>query len=284
MSPSRPMGRPFGKYQLSRRIGVGATAEVFDATRDDGRAIVLKRILPQRASDPQFQELFEREAKIVRELSHPNVVALLDFGELDHTYYLALEKVDGGDLAALIESAGPPPPDLAVLIARELATALAYVHRQTGPGGVLVHCDVSPENVLLSRRGEVKLTDFGIAKHGNNADTDGKAAYMAPERALDNVAAGPPADVYAVAAVLHEMLGARSVALEQLLAKTLAVDPKDRPTAAELARALDDHLSLLARRPTAEDLGAWVAGAAVSEPKNGGAADMLAMHLLGEAA
>ena len=74
------MGRAFGKYQLSRRIGVGATAEVFDATRDDGEEIVVKRILPQRASDPQFQELFEREAKIVRELSHPNVVALLDFG------------------------------------------------------------------------------------------------------------------------------------------------------------------------------------------------------------
>jgi serine/threonine protein kinase len=251
-----------GRYRVIRRIGVGATAEVFEATRHDGGAgvpVVLKKILPQRSGDPRFRALFTEEAKTIRRLAHPNVVALRDFGELDGSLFLELEPVPGRDLRSLL-AAGRPPIDVAIAIGADVAGALAYVH-----GEGVAHRDVSPDNVLISNAGIVKLTDFGIA-HRDGAG-EGKPPYAAPEP----TASGPERDVYALGVMVAEMLDGRLTI--EIVERARSADARDRPAAGEIERALRDQIA-----PVAPDVAAFVARAAPSDPRG---ADALASHLLG---
>ncbi len=178
----------------------------------------LKRVLPEYNRDPEFVRLFQNEARLAALLSHPNVVAVTDFGCHEGTWWMTLELVEGLDLRTLIHSLRaieqPVPVDIVVFIAAELAKALAYAHERALPDGSpagIVHRDVSPSNVLVSYEGGIKLADFGIAKATQHERTKsassvkGKAPYMAPEQALGEEV-DPRADLFALGVMLFELL------------------------------------------------------------------------------
>jgi eukaryotic-like serine/threonine-protein kinase len=214
----------FGKYQLLELLAKGGMGEVWKA-RSHGvegfeKVLVIKRVLPELSKIPRFVAMFIDEAKIAVTLTHANIVQVFDLGLVDGTYFLAMEYVPGCDLGTALRWTRKVgrrfPQELSVYIVSELAKGLDYAHRRRDaelrPLGV-VHRDVSPENVLLSHEGEVKLTDFGIAKSraGVYAAPDlppGKFTYLAPEQARqEDVDVG--ADVFALGAVLFVLLTGR---------------------------------------------------------------------------
>ena len=220
--------RSFGPYQLVRRLGMGGMAETFEAVRlgpgGFEQRVCVKRILPTFEQDQQFVRLFLEEARLAARLRHANIVQVIDFGVADGSHYLALELVQGCDLRELLRGeraraaaapGGPPAgltSGLVAFIAQEIALALEVAH---GGAEAIVHRDISPSNVLLSTAGEVKLSDFGIARAiGNHQATatstvKGKVPYMAPEYALRGHV-DRRVDLFALGVLLYECLaGAR---------------------------------------------------------------------------
>jgi serine/threonine-protein kinase len=202
-------------------------AEIFRARQTGAhgfeKILVIKRILPHLAADPEFLAMFVDEAKLQCALQHPKIVQVFEFGEVEGQYYIALEYVDGMDALGLLRACAHRrqrlPTRLAVHIACEILDALDYAHSQRGPDGAplgIVHRDVSPSNVFISRRGDVKLGDFGIARatekqrqSKTQAGTlKGKYGYMAPEQVVGGIIDGR-ADLFAVGIVLAEMLMGR---------------------------------------------------------------------------
>jgi hypothetical protein len=197
---------------------VGGMAEVCLAIRRGPggfeQELCLKRVLAAHSDNDDFQRMFLTEARLAARLRHANIVQVYDFGEVDGVYYLALELVDGTDLRKLIRDLGKKgkriDPPLCAWIAHQVLSALSCVHNATEDGRPmgLVHRDLSPSNVLLSRHGEVKLADFGVAKATNSAATasnsvKGKPSYMPIEQLeLD---ADPRSDLFALGVVLYEM-------------------------------------------------------------------------------
>src|SRR5215813_11955061 len=173
----RPLVRPisFARYELTERIGHGGMATVYRA-RIAGpggfeRDVVVKMMLPTLADHPDFVEMFIHEAKLSARLHHPNIAQVFELGVVEGTVFLAMEYIDGIDLADLLSGLAVEKQRLPIgattFLVRELADALAYAHAARGPDGRLlglVHRDVSPANVMLGRDGQVKLLDFGIAK------------------------------------------------------------------------------------------------------------------------
>ena len=163
-----------GKYHIAHKIADGGMAEIFVGTQHgmEGfeRPVVLKRILAPLVADPQFRNMLIDEAHVAMGLNHSNIVQVLDLGHVRGRYFLVMELVDGWDLSQILVRAAsaefPLPPEIVLYIAAEICRALAYAHARTRDGQPLaiVHRDVSPQNVLVSEQGEVKLTDFGIAK------------------------------------------------------------------------------------------------------------------------
>jgi len=207
-----------GKYFLHERLGVGGMAEVFRATYSpEGgfeKVVAIKRILPAYAEDEDFVTLFRREAELGSLLNHPNIIQVLDVGRFADTYFMAMEYIDGMSLRELLKSRGPLPPAVVAYLGAELGEALDYVHRRTSSEGVLlrlVHRDVNPPNILLSRIGEVKLGDFGVARAGTQVQLTqanrvrGKLGYLAPEQARGQSFDGR-ADLFALGVTLHEAL------------------------------------------------------------------------------
>jgi eukaryotic-like serine/threonine-protein kinase len=212
-------GSFIGKYVVVRKIGEGGMAEIYLATHKgpEGfeRELCIKRIREFLSNDPHFVEMFVAEARIAANLSHPNIVQVFDFDRTWDAYYIAMEFVNGKSLSDIRhrarEKMQPIPPLLAAHITHEVAKGLAHAHglrNQLAPTGV-VHRDVTPHNVLISYSGDVKLTDFGIAKMGSRASTSGsikgKFAYMSPEQARGEEV-DPRTDVFALGIVLWEML------------------------------------------------------------------------------
>ena len=215
-----------GKYQLLRKLATGGMAEVFLAKTDGPmgfeKLLVIKRILPHLAEDPQFVEMFLGEAKLAAQLNHPNLVQLFDFGEAEGSYFIAMEYIDGPTLRLLLARArdlrSPISLGLAARIVSSAAEGLAYAHdfrdNATDEPLHLVHRDVSPDNILVGRSGAVKLVDFGIAKargqsHHTQAGTvKGKVAYMAPEQ-LRGEPLDRRVDLYALGVVLYELCTGR---------------------------------------------------------------------------
>ncbi len=277
--------RALGPYRLLRRIATGGMAEVYEARRTGPsgwqRRVAVKCILPQHAKDADFVEMFVDEARLAARLEHPSIVSVHDFGEIEGTLYIAMELVDGTNVGRLIRSAtaaNERVPLAALLeVGAEAAAALAYAHElhddDDRPLGI-VHRDVSPANLLLTRRGEVKLADFGIARFSEAAHrTDeghvrGKLGYMSPEQVTGQKVDGR-SDVFTLATVLAEMrlgeplfgqgtdleilvrirnadLGMLSSAdptrmpsdLREVLVHALARKPADRPDARAFAFAL----------------------------------------------
>lgn len=287
MTPAR-----IGSYQILRRLGTGGMAEVFlgRAVGASGfqKLVAIKRIREERRSDGDLERLLIAEAKQGALLRHRNLVSVYELGVHEGGYFVVMEWVDGADLHSL----GQAPTALAVSIAGEIAEALSYLHalgdeRQRPLG--LVHRDVSPSNVLLSRSGEVKLADFGIAKATKLAETTqanlrrGKYAYMSPEQVRGEALTGA-SDQFALGIMLHEMLlgwrpydGASPVEtmdlireakqptllgidedLARILRRCLAAAPGERfASGNELVRALIEARH--ARRAvTTQDVAFWV--------------------------
>jgi serine/threonine-protein kinase len=209
------------RYELLDRIGVGGMAEIFrgKAVAAGGfeKPVAIKRILPHLSQDQRFVELLIAEAKVLSLLKHRNIVQIFDVGLGDDgKYFLVMEYVDGKDIGAIqrsLETARRRVPyDLVLHIGAEICEALEVAHSSRGPDGrpmKLVHRDVSPSNVILSRSGEVKLTDFGIAKRAESEQTRGgavrgKFAYISPEQAR-NEHLDPRSDVFSVGILLWEL-------------------------------------------------------------------------------
>lgn len=195
-----------GRYEILRHLARGGMAEVYLA-RDHllDRPVALKVLFPEYARDEAFVERFRREAKAAASLNHPNIVAVYDWGEEEGLYYIVMEYVEGKSLRELIRDEGSLLPQRAAEIAADIAAALGYAHRN----GV-VHRDVKPGNVLITSHGQVKVTDFGIARAGT-ADhltrtgmVMGTATYFSPEQA-QGLDVDPRSDVYSLGIVLYEM-------------------------------------------------------------------------------
>lgn len=219
------MNATFGPYRLLRRLAYGGMAEIFLATmtRDAGfeKRLVVKRILPQFSADPGFVQMFIDEAVVAGRLSHPNIVQVYDFGNVDGVYYMTMEYIDGADLRQVLrasEERGRPLTFAEIAaIGEGVARGLAYAHSATderlGPLHI-VHRDVSPHNIMVSRAGDVKVMDFGIAKAAARATRTttgtlkGKIAYMAPEQAAGRPLDGR-CDQFALGVVLWECLSRR---------------------------------------------------------------------------
>ncbi|MGB5285903.1 MAG: serine/threonine-protein kinase [Polyangiales bacterium] len=218
MSEDRPL---LGPYHIERRLAAGGMAEVFVARREGlhgfQKRVALKRILPQFSSDPDFVWMFIDEARLAALLEHPNIVQVFDFGTMGDDLVLVMELVDGSNVSRLLRAAPPDSPipwDVALHIAYQTAQALEYAHHASDEKGEsleFVHRDVSPANILLSRTGHVKLTDFGIATVRSRAPTTedgqvrGKLGYMSPEQVLGKELSGK-SDVFTLSTVLAEML------------------------------------------------------------------------------
>ncbi len=218
--PTRPAS--VGDYQLVRRIAVGGMAEIFEARclREDApaRRVVLKVLLPQYASDAEFLRMLEDEARVGMLLSHPNLVRMYEVGHAGARHFLVMDLVDGIALSDLIRALRQRdqrvPVEVLVFVIEQVLEALAYVHEVADAEGKplqIVHRDVTPHNVLLSREGQVRLGDFGIARSNvRDARTrtgviKGKLRYLAPEQVTGS-AIDARTDLYAVGLMLFEML------------------------------------------------------------------------------
>jgi serine/threonine protein kinase len=215
--------RTFGKYTLLGRLGGGGMAEVFRAqwSGPEGfkKDLAVKLILPQFCDDPDFVKMFIQEATLAARLDHANIVRIYEFDKVENQYYIAMELVDGKDLRQILarsrEIGVPPSIPQAVCLVLEICQGLAFAHGELTQGvPEIVHRDVSPHNIILSRAGEVKITDFGIAKLASAESVTrtgvikGKVSYMSPEQARGQ-SVNRQSDVFAVGCILWEMLTGR---------------------------------------------------------------------------
>ncbi|MHB8872656.1 MAG: serine/threonine protein kinase, partial [Myxococcaceae bacterium] len=280
----------FGKYQLLDRIAAGGMAEIYRARYTGAagvtKAVVIKKILPHYAGNKSFVSMFINEAKIALGLSHGNIAQIFDFGEIDGEYFLAMEYVHGQPLSKVLKRARSVqvpviPTPFAVLIGMELCKGLHYAHTRLDEEGRplnIIHRDVSPQNVIISYEGQVKIVDFGIAKARTAGRTEteagavkGKYVYFAPEQARGKEL-DARTDTFAAGIVLYEMLCGRlpfegkmievlskiargefptprsvnpdiTPALERILLTAMAHEKKDRyPTAEAFQEALATYL------------------------------------------
>jgi serine/threonine protein kinase len=297
----------FGRYQLIERIAIGGMAELFKArvvgAHGFVKTVVIKKILPHLAGDSSFVAMFIDEAKITARLDHPKIAQVLELGTLAEGLYIAMEYVDGVDVLAVLRSYAhkkqPVPAHLAVHIAHEVLDALDYAHHARDDLGTalgIVHRDISPSNVLISRRGDVKLADFGIAHALDRQNRTqagmlkGKYGYMSPEQVIGGDI-DSRSDLFSVGIILAEMLMGRrlfaaqneldvllmvrDVRLERFYKHGMAIpeelravvlralerDPKNRyQSAAGFREVLADWLFSKRQRVTPADLAAMVEG------------------------
>ncbi|MBX3274897.1 MAG: serine/threonine protein kinase [Sandaracinaceae bacterium] len=289
------VGDVVGSYTILAHLRSGGMADLFLARREGAmgfrRLVAVKVVHPRHAEDDHLVRMFLDEALISARIDHPNVVHVEDLGQLDDTYFLVMEYVHGCSLAQLMRVLGRMhrrlSPLVAVAIAARVAEGLHAAHETTDDGGELVnlvHRDVSPQNILLSHKGHVKLIDFGVAKaemrseKTNVAMLKGKVRYMPPEQATTGIV-DRRSDIYSLGIVLWEMLTMRRLfagktefevllkvrkpvveppskyvsdiprELDEVVLSALAVDPDQRPKTAKsfrrmLARALPRSMSL----------------------------------------
>lgn len=267
------------RYRIKRLLGSGGMADVYlahDNVLD--RDVALKIMNERYAKDEEFVERFRREAQSAAALSHPNIVSIYDRGATDDgTYYIAMEYLPGGTLKDRIAKKGPLPPKTAAKVALQIAQALEAAHKR----GV-VHRDIKPHNILITADGDLKVTDFGIARAATSSTMTktglilGTAHYISPEQAMGEPV-GPASDLYSLGVVFYEMLTGElpydadtpiGIAMKHvngslrppreldpripgginaIVVKLLAKDPKDRYTSdaeliEDLERVIDDKI------------------------------------------
>jgi len=228
----------FGRYELVRRLAGGGMGEVYLA-RQRGLAgfqklVVIKTLLPQLCDDEEFIAMFTDEARLSAQLIHPNICQVFEFDEIGGTYYIAMEYLRGEDLRRLFracqEQGRPIPVPLICRIVADAAAGLAFAHSLRDPAGRpygIVHRDISPQNILVTLDGGVKIIDFGIAKaagrsqHTRTGALKGKCSYMSPEQAAGE-SVDARADIFALGIVLHELLTGRRLFKADDDAQTLA--------------------------------------------------------------
>ena len=258
-----------GRYEATHLVARGGMAQVYRAMDLQlDRPVALKVLFPELSVDRTFVERFRREAQAAANLSHPNIVPVFDWGEDDGAYFIVMEYIDGRPLSAVLRDPRPVPPTQIATIGAGVAAALAFAHRH----GV-VHRDVKPGNVLITPEGDVKVTDFGIARAVNTEESltqtgavMGTAAYFSPEQA-EGKGVDSRSDIYSLGVVLYEMAVGRPpftgdspvavaskhvrdtpalprevnpqvpVALEAVIMKAMAKLPDDRYQSAEELRA-----------------------------------------------
>lgn len=296
------------RYRVIKRLASGGMAEVFvaESAGIEGfrKQVAIKRVLPQLSKKEQFIQMFLDEARLSAHLSHSNVVSVFDIGVGDGTYFLVMEYVDGADLKAVMEHERKMgvrlPVEAAVYVATKICQGLAYAHElKTSEGKPLqiVHRDITPANVLITRYGEVKIVDFGLARASSQlAASDagvikGKFGYLAPET-VNEQDVDKRVDIFAVGIILWEMLAGRRLflgetdfqtvrlvrdavipslpafnrsvppELEQLLWRALARDPDARyQNARDLGRDLNRFLYRFGRAVDDDDVARLVRGA-----------------------
>ncbi len=262
---------PFGRHLLLERINVGGMAEVFRAksfgVEGFERIVAVKRILPQMAEDPDFVRMFKDEANLAQHLTHQNIVQIHELGKENGIYYIAMEYVMGRDLRALLDRFKRDrllmDEGMACHVVSQICAALDYAHRKSDFSGRsldIIHRDVSPQNVLVSFVGEVKLCDFGIAKAVTQSTRTqagvlkGKFAYMSPEQ-VRGKRIDRRSDLFALGVIFYEMLTGERLFLGESDFSTLdavraARVPNPRKFNRELPRRLEEILlKLLARDP-----------------------------------
>ncbi len=298
-------GVKFGQYLMIEKIATGGMAEVWKArmrgVEGFQKTVAIKKILPHLSDNQDFVEMFVDEAKLAAQLNHNNIIHIYDLGKIQSSYYIAMEYIDGHDLKTILrrgeDRSHPMTVELALFVASKLASALDYAHRKKDFEDRemgLVHRDVSPQNVLVSQEGDIKLCDFGIAKaaskasHTQTGALKGKLQYMSPEQAWGR-SIDRRSDIFALATVLFEMLTNRKLftgdnelsILEQvrearvqepsvfndevtpdvdrIVIKALQKDPANRyQTAGEMARELDAVLYSFRPTPTSADLAIYM--------------------------
>ncbi|WP_437671059.1 serine/threonine protein kinase [Sorangium sp. So ce131] len=293
------------RYRVIKRLASGGMAEVFvaESAGIEGfkKQVAIKRVLPQLSKKEQFIAMFLDEARLSAHLSHSNVVSVFDIGVGDGTYFIVMEYVDGADLRALLEHqkkvGRPMSVEVAAFMAAKMCQGLAYAHDLSTADGKplqIVHRDITPANVLITRYGEVKIVDFGLAKASSQlAESDagiikGKFGYLAPETVLEQ-GVDQRVDIFALGIILWEMLAGRRLflgdsdyitvrlvrdavipslqqinsevprELEQIIRRALARDPAARyRTARELGRDLTRFLYRFGRPVSEDDVAALV--------------------------
>lgn len=222
-----PLPKQFGKYTLLRRLAAGGMAEIFLALHRSmagfEKLVVIKRILPSMNQNQAFIEMLLHEARIAATLSHPNIVQIFDVGQVDGTFFIAMEHIHGEDIQAIVRAMKKKeltefPLEHTLSIVLGMCAGLAYAHEKRDLDGrplSIVHRDISPRNIVVSFTGDVKIVDFGIAKSGVEPGEDtgsgqlkGKAPYMSPEQA-----SGQPidwrSDIFATGVMLFELTTGR---------------------------------------------------------------------------
>lgn len=296
----QPLLCQVGPFRLLRRIGQGGMAEVHEAVVYGGsgfeKRVAIKMLLPELRGRGDLERILIEEARLGARLLHRNLVQVHDLGLDGDIYYVRMDFVDGADLASLIrpgfQRGQRPPVELSLLIAEEIAVALDYVHRFCDDAGRplgLVHRDISPSNILVSRSGEVKLADFGIAKATHLTEITrgnvrkGKYAYMSPEQ-VENQRLTAASDQFALGVTLMELcLGRRPYdadsvlgtmerirqaappdleglggELQTIIRRCLARAPEDRYGSSEELRREIARLRRYLPLVTCSDLGRWV--------------------------
>ena len=293
-----------GRYRLVELLGQGGMATIYRARDNElDRDVAVKLLRPEYERDPDFGTRFRQEARAAGSLNHPNIVSVYDFGHDPAGAYIVMELIDGEDLASVIRRTGAVPPRQAARLASDVASALAAAH-----GRGIIHRDVKPANVLVSRDGRVKVTDFGIARAVADAQltmpglTMGSVHYFSPEQARGEPTTAA-SDVYSLGIVLYELLTGRRPwggdsaaaiamarlsgaaplpsavragippALDAIVRRAMSRDPAQRyQSAAEMREALDAFLADRAPSASASPVGVGAAAAAA-----GAAGGMVAM-------
>jgi serine/threonine protein kinase len=305
MTYTAPSQLLFGNYRILRRLGEGGMGEVllarFVGAEEFEKLVVLKRIRRDYLKNPEAMKQFQQEARVTARLSHPNIVQVFDFSRIDEEFFFAMEYVNGIDLRQALRLCSDNkmywPPELCMRVISDVCSGLQAAHEYTDESGAPVpiyHRDVSPENVIISVDGAVKLTDFGIAKAADSSvNTDsgvfkGKHSYTAPEQLEEGVTTDHRTDIYATGIVLFELLSLRRYygdepSLPMVYASSMRPPPKlsherdgipaglqpiferavasDRSARYQSAFELKQSLEQLMKRgeyPTNHDLAVWI--------------------------
>ncbi|HKU39529.1 MAG TPA: serine/threonine-protein kinase, partial [Polyangiales bacterium] len=293
------------RYRVIKRLEAGGMAEVYlgEATGVEGfkKRVAIKRVLPHLAQNENFIRMFLDEARLSARLNHANIVSVFDISAREDTYFLIMEFVDGANLKKILESLHRrgqrfPLPE-AIYVCAEAARGLSYAHELHDENGHplgIVHRDISPPNIMVTKNGEVKVADFGLAKAGTQlSQTDpgvvkGKFSYLSPEAAFGKEV-DARADIFSLGIVLWEMLAGRRLFLgetdyatvklvqqaniprlsplnpqvddtfEEILLRALARDPEQRfQSAADLGDALSQYLFSRELKVTSRDVASLV--------------------------
>jgi serine/threonine protein kinase len=259
------------RYRVIDRLASGGMAEVFvaESAGIEGfkKRVAIKRVLPHLSEKKKFISMFLDEARLGAHLSHSNCVQTFDIGVGDNAYFIVMEYVDGADLKGVIDylrnNNRPFPVEIAVLLTVRICEGLTYAHELVGPAGeqmAIVHRDMSPPNILITKYGEVKIVDFGLAKASSQLEKSepgiikGKFSYLSPEAALGGEV-DHRTDIFATGIILWELLSGKRLFLgENDFATVKQVQQATIPPLSQYRRDVPEELERIIRRSMAKDM------------------------------